>query len=156
MKNEQLVSILGQAMQMLYTETVREDEGGAYGVPVRASLNDYPKQQAVVQIQLPTAPEKVERMTQVIYDGIEKICNEGPSDEVMQKIREYMLRSHAENLKKNGYWMNALYNRTRLGYEFVDCYEATLRKITSADVQKLARKVFHSGNRVVVGMKTPE
>ncbi len=156
LKNEQLVSMLGQAMQMLYTETVREDEGGAYGVPVRASLNDYPKQQAVVQIQLPTAPEKVERMTQIIYDGVEKMCNEGPSDEMMQKIREYMLRAHAENLKKNNYWMNALYNRTRLGYEFVDSYEATLRKITSADVQKLARKVFHSGNRVVVGMKTPE
>ncbi|MCR4921529.1 MAG: insulinase family protein [Bacteroidaceae bacterium] len=156
LKNEQLVSILGQAMQMLYTETVREDEGGAYGVPVRASLSDYPQQQAVVQIQLPTAPEKVERMTQVIYDGVEKMCNEGPSDEVMQKIREYMLRAHAENLKKNSYWMSSLYNKTRLGYEFVDKYEETLQKLTPADVQKLARRVFHSGNRVVVGMKSPQ
>ena len=155
LKNEQLVSILGQAMQMLYTETVREDEGGAYGVPVRASLSDYPQQQVVVRIQLPTAPEKVDRMTQVIYDGVEKMCNEGPTDEMMQKIREYMLRSHAESLKSNAYWMNSLYNKTRLGYEFVNKYEETLQKITPADVQKLARKVFRSGNRVVVGMKSP-
>ena len=155
LKNEQLVSILGQAMQMLYTETVREDEGGAYGVPVRASLSDYPQQQVVVRIQLPTAPEKVDRMTQVIYDGVEKMCNEGPTDEMMQKIREYMLRSHAESLKSNAYWMSSLYNKTRLGYEFVNKYEETLQKITPADVQKLARKVFQSGNRVVVGMKSP-
>ena len=156
LKNEILVSMLGQAMNMHYTESVREDEGGAYCVPVQASLSDYPLQQGSVQIQLTTAPEKAERMTQLIYEGVDKMCDEGPSEEVMQKIREYMLRSHAENLKKNSYWINSLFNRTRLGYEFVEKYEDMVRKTTSADVQKLAKKIFRSGNRVVVGMKTPQ
>lgn len=155
LRNALLVSFLGQALKMLFTESVREDEGGAYGVPVRVNLSDYPEKVVSATIQLPTSPEKVERMTQVIYDGLEKMCNEGPSDDQMQKIREYMVRSHSERLKDNGYWMNQLVAKSREGYDFVKGYDATLQKITSADVQKLAQKLFHSGNHIVVGMKTP-
>lgn len=156
LRNEILVSMLKQCLDMLFTETVREEEGGAYGVPVRATLNTYPQQNALVQIQLPTAPGKVERMTQVIYDGLDKLCNEGPSQDYLTKIREYMLRSHAEKLKNNQYWMGRLTDKTREGYEFVKGYDETVQKITAADIQKLARRIFRSGNRTVVGMKTPD
>ncbi|MBO7068338.1 MAG: insulinase family protein [Bacteroidaceae bacterium] len=156
MRNDILVDMLEQSMSMLYTETVREDEGGAYGVPVSASLTDYPEEIAVVQIQLPTAPEKMERMSKVVYDGVEKLCNEGPSEDYLQKIKEYMVRSHAENLKKNSYWMNQLVSKTRLEKDYVTGYDEMVQSITVSDIKELAQKIFKSGNRLVVGMKSPE
>lgn len=156
LKNSIMVSMLRQSMQMLYTETVREDEGGAYGVPVSGSLTDYPEKRATIQIQLPTAPEKLERMTQVVYDGVEQMCTEGPSEDYLQKIKEYMVRSHAENLKNNDYWMGELIQRVRYGNDNVDGYDDVVRSITVADLKAMARKIFKSGNRLVVGMKTPE
>ncbi len=156
LKNSIMVSMLQQSMQMLYTETVREDEGGAYGVPVSGSLTDYPEKRATMQIQLPTAPEKLERMTQVVYDGVEKICKEGPSEDYLQKIKEYMIRSHAEQLKNNDYWMGQLIQRVRYGQNNVDGYDDVVRGITVADLKALACKIFQSGNRLVVGMTTPK
>ena len=156
LRNDIMVDMLEQAMSMLYTETVREDEGGAYGVPVSASLSDYPEEIATVQIKLPTAPEKMERMTKVVYDGIEKICAEGPSEDYLQKIKEYMVRSHAENLKKNGYWMSQLYTRTRYNQDYVTGYEETVQNVSVADLKELAQKIFKSGNRLVVGMTSPQ
>lgn len=155
LRNSIMVSMLQQAMSMLYTETVREDEGGAYGVPTRGSLTDYPQSIAVMTIQLPTAPEKLDRMMQVVYDGVDKVCAEGPSADYLQKIKEYMIRSHAEDLKSNGYWMNQLYNKTRSGYEMVKDYDKIVESITTEDLRKLAQKIFRSGNRLVVGMKSP-
>lgn len=155
LRNNLLTSVLSQTMTMLYTETVREDEGGAYGIPVRASITDYPEAMANVMIQLPTAPEKVERMTEIIYAGAEKISTEGPTEEMLQKIREYMTRSHAESLKDNGYWMRQLVNRTFDGYDFVTDFDKTLQSITVEEVRDFAAKIFKSGNRLVVGMKTP-
>jgi zinc protease len=144
MRNDILVDMLEQSMSMLYTETVREDEGGAYGVPVSASLTDYPEEIATVRIKLPTAPEKLERMTQVVYDGIEKLCSEGPSEDYLQKIKEYMVRSHAENLKKNGYWMSQLVTRTRFDKDYVTGYEEAVQNVTVADLKELAQKIFKS------------
>ena len=140
---------------MLFTETVREDEGGAYGVPVSAQLSDYPEPVATVTIKLPTSPEKVDRLTEVIYAGLEKMATEGPSDDYMQKIREYMVRSHAESLKDNSYWMSQLIARTREKKDYVTQFDKVLQGITAYDVRAFAAKIFHGGNRAVVGMKTP-
>lgn len=151
-----LVDMLQQAMQMLYTETVREDEGGAYGVPVSANLVDYPEELAMVQIVLPTAPEKRVAMTSVISNGIKEMMEKGPSEENLGKIKEYMLRSHQEDLKDNGYWMNSLVSKTRFNQEFVEGYEDCVQGVTVEDIKQLAQQIFGSGNRLVVGMETPQ
>ena len=155
LRNDILVDMLQQAMQMLYTETVREDNGGAYGVPVSAGISDYPEEIAEVQIILPTAPEKREAMTGIINDGIKQMMEKGPSEENLGKIKEYMLRSHQEDLKKNGYWMESLISKTRYGQDFVTGYEECVQGITIEDIRQMAQQIFGSGNRLVVGMETP-
>ncbi|MBP5630224.1 MAG: insulinase family protein [Bacteroidaceae bacterium] len=155
LRNDILVDMLQQAMTMLYTETVREDEGGAYGVPVNANLMDYPEEIALAQIILPTAPEKREAMTAIVKDGIKKMMEQGPSEENLGKIKEYMLRSHQEDLKSNGYWMSSLVSKTRFNQEFVEGYEECVQGVTVEDIKQLAKQIFGSGNRLVVGMETP-
>ena len=149
------VDMLGQLMTSLYTETVREDEGGAYTIPVNGATADYPEEIGMVQIQLPTAPEKRDKMTEIIYKGIDDMVAKGPKAEELQKVKEYMHRSHAENLQKNNYWMNQMINISREGKNFVDGYDAAVDKITAADIQETARQIFKSGNKLVVGMTSP-
>ncbi|MBQ3926467.1 MAG: insulinase family protein [Bacteroidaceae bacterium] len=155
LKNALTVSMLDQVMDMMYTESVREDEGGAYGVPVRGGLSRYPREEASIQIQLPTAPEKRAKMTEIVYQGVEKMVNEGPKAEDLQKVKEYMLRAHEEDLKKNGYWMGEMMNYVLYGEDNDAIYVDTLNSITASDIQEVARQIFRSGNRIEVGMTSP-
>ena len=155
LKNALLCSMLDQVMDIMYTESVREDEGGAYGVPVSAGLSRYPQEQATVQIQLPTAPEKREKMTAIVYQGVEDMINNGPKEESVQKVKEYMLRSHEEALKQNGYWMGQMTNYVLYGEDNDAIYVDTVNSITAADIQNLARQIFKSGNLIEVGMTSP-
>jgi zinc protease len=156
LKNDILVDMLQQAMTMLYTETVREDEGGAYGVPVNAGISDYPEEIANVQIVLPTAPEKREAMTKIVYDGVRQMMENGPTEENLGKIKEYMLRSHQENLKNNDYWMESMMSKTRFGKDFVEGYEECVQGITVEEIKQMAQHIFGSGNKLVIGMETPK
>ena len=155
LKNVLCVDMLKQIMTMVYTETVREDEGGAYGIPVSAAVSDYPEKIGLVSIQLPTSPDKRQHMTEIIYKGVDNMVANGPKAEDLQKVKEYMLRSHAEKLKTNGYWMNQLINNVKEGKDNVAIYEQTVNSITTADVQKMAQRIFQSGNRIEVGMTSP-
>ena len=155
LKNVLAVNMLEQLMSMHYTESIREDEGGAYGVGVNSGVQDYPEEIAEMIIQLPTAPEKRARMTELVYQGVDEMCNNGPKAEDLQKVKEYMLRSHDENLKKNGYWMNQMVNLARNGRNFVDDYEKTVNAMTAADIQAVAKTIFRSNNRIEVGMTSP-
>ncbi|MBR1668904.1 MAG: insulinase family protein [Bacteroidaceae bacterium] len=156
LRNVLTVDMLEQVMQMTYTESVREDEGGAYGVPVSAGLSRYPDEVASVQIQLPTAPEKREKMTEIVYKGVEDIVNNGPKAEDLQKVKEYMLRSHEESLKNNGYWLNQMVSYVLYNEDNVTPYVETVNSITAADIQEMARRIFKSGNRIEVGMTSPK
>ena len=155
LKNALTCSMLDQVMDMMYTESVREDEGGAYGVPVSAGLSRYPQEQATVQIQLPTAPDKREKMTTIVYQGVEDMVTKGPKEEDVQKVKEYMLRSHEESLKQNGYWMGQMTNYVLYGEDHDAIYVDTVNSITAADIQEMARQIFQSGNLIEVGMTSP-
>ncbi len=154
-RNEMLMSMLEQLMTMHYTESVREDEGGAYGVPVQGAVADYPEEIAEFIVQLPTAPEKRARMTELVYAGVDKMCNEGPKAEDLQKVKEYMHRKHAEDLKENSYWMTSLIRQTRFNYDEVTNYDAMVDQITAKEIQDFAKKVLKSGNIIEVGMTSP-
>ena len=156
LKNSFMVTMLNQLMDLKYTESVREDEGGAYGVPTSASLKSYPEKIAQLTIQLPTSPEKRERMTEIIYKGIDEMVNEGPKDSDLKKIKEYLARKHEESLKDNGYWLRQMINYSKTGHDNVTDYNKVLESITVADIQKLAKKIFRSGNRIEVGMTSPK
>ena len=154
-RNSMLVSMLEQLMTMYYTETVREDEGGAYGVPVQGGIKDYPEEIAQMIVQLPTAPEKRERMTQLVYEGIEKMCQDGPIADDLVKVKEYMHRKHAEDLKDNSYWMSTMVSKARYGLDFVADYDNNVDQITAKDIQDFAKQIFKSGNVIEVGMTSP-
>ena len=148
---------LEQIMDYKYTETIREDAGGAYSVGVSSSVSDYPEPNAFVQVTLPTSPDKREKMTQLVYAGVDDMIQNGPTEEQMSKAREYLHRSHDENLKKNGYWMGQLVEKTfRSGNDYVSNFDQVVDSITAADVKAMAEKVFRSGNRLEIGMNGTE
>lgn len=94
-------------------------------------------------------------MTEIVYQGVEKMVNEGPKAEDLQKVKEYMLRSHEESLKQNGYWMGEMMNYVLYGEDNDAIYVDTVNGITAADIQEMARQIFKSGNRIEVGMTSP-
>ncbi len=146
---------LKQILQMVYLETVREDEGGAYSVGVASSFSEYPEKYAMIQVQLPTAPEKRAHMEDIILKGIDDMVANGPKAEDVQKVKEYMNRSYQESVKNNGYWLSAIINKVVKDKNYVDGYQDCVNSITAKDVQDMAAKIFKSGNRIIVGMTSP-
>ncbi len=155
LKNIVTVDYLKQILQMVYTETVREDEGGAYSVGVASSVSEYPEKYAMIQVQLPTAPEKRAGMEEVILKGIDDMVANGPDAELVQKVKEYMNRSYQESIKKNGYWLNAIMNKVMKDQNFVDGYLDVVNGVTAKDIQDMAATIFKSGNAIIIGMTSP-
>ena len=83
------------------------------------------------------------------------MINNGPKEESVQKVKEYMLRSHEESLKQNGYWMGQMMAKVQYGEENVAPYVETVNSITVEDLKEVARLIFKSGNQAEIGMTSP-
>lgn len=156
LRNNLLASFMSQAMNIVFTEEVREKEGGTYGVQCGGGLNKFPKEQMTFQIVYQTDPAKKDHLNGIINSLMEKLVAEGPSEEHLQKVKEYMLKQHKDNQKENGYWLNNLENYFNTGIDMTDGYEALVNSITTKDVQQFAADLLKQGNKVTVVMTVPE
>lgn len=156
LKNQVMMSMLSQILNIMYTESVREKEGGTYGVSAFGSLSKYPKEEAVLQIYFDTDPAKRAKMTEIILNELNQFANEGPSADNLNKVKEFMLKKHKENAKENGYWTNVLDEYFWEKTDMDTGYEDTVNSITAQDLQAFTKALLEQNNRVEVSMTSEE
>ena len=155
-KNKIMMVMVNQILNLVYTEKVREDEGGTYGVGVYGGISKYPNPEFLIQIMFDTAPAKTARLMEIIYAEAENLGNEGPSIENLNKVKEFLLKKHAENLKENRYWLTTIDEYEFTGVDMAADYDQIVNNITVKDIQKFAKSLFSQKNRIQVSMVSPE
>lgn len=155
LKNRLTMSFLSQILQIVYTEEVREKEGGTYGVGVSGSVVRNPGQYALT-VNFNMAPERREELADIIVREFEKMAAEGPAEEHVEKVRNYMLKNFEESQRKNSAWLNWLYNFYIEGEDSHDTYENLVNGITGEDVRKMAEYILSLGNFIEVSMVPAE
>ncbi len=146
------MSILGQIMSIIYTETIREEEGGTYGVSVRGSITKYPKGVFNLTIYFDTNSELRDKLIAKVHAELKKVAEEGPSEANVNKIKEYMLKKQAEDLRDNGYWLSILDEYYFNGTDRMSNFTNIINSITPASMQAFAKEVLAQGNNAEVVM----
>lgn len=147
-------NVLNSVLDQLYVKTIREDEGGTYGVSVDVSINRYPQPTRELGVQFQTEPTKVAKLNDLVFKGLEGIVKEGPSQEYFDKAVANLTKEHTEKLRRNAYWLGQLNNYFSKNLDFVSTYEAVLKSVTKAEVQEFARSLYDSKDRTVVLFRT--
>ena len=155
-KNNLLMSMLSQAMNMVYLETIREKEGASYGVSAFGQMNCYPKPEAIFQIYFDTDPAKREKMEQIVMAELQKVAKEGPNPEHLAKVKEYMLKQYTESIKENGYWLNQLHEYYFSNIDMNTNYEKLVNEMTVEDVKNFTKALLDQGNIIEVTMTAKE
>ncbi|WP_320054501.1 insulinase family protein [uncultured Acetobacteroides sp.] len=150
------MSILSQIMNIVYTKTIREDEGGTYGVQVGGNVSRYPYGSYTFRIRFDTDPKQVDRLSAKAKAGLDELIKDGPSAENLNKVKEYMLKNYTEAQRDNGHWLDAIDTYYTLGIDNQNGYDAKIKAITTNDIKEFAAKLFAQKNEVDVIMKGVE
>ena len=92
MANDLNIEIIGRILSTRYLESIREREGGSYGVGTYGSLSIVPTPTARLIMQFDTDPQKQERLMQIIHEEVQTILENGPLASDLQKEKESMLK----------------------------------------------------------------
>lgn len=151
-KNNLMMNIFDGILDLRYTETVREDEGGTYGVSVNGSLSKFPVEDATLKISFDCDPVKADHLKSIIYREIDKIIAEGPTEVDFDKTIKNLLKDREQAREHNSFWMNSLYNYYDLGINFADStnYEVLLNSMTREDIRQFVSLFFDKKNTVDV------
>ena len=144
-------------LSLRYIETIREQEGGSYGVSVRCSSEKFPIQRFSMNMYFDCDPEKAEKLTSIIYREIEKIQKEGPTAVDLQKTTEYFKKVREEKMKENEFWLENLIKKYYYGFDPTtpENFENILKSLTIEHLKKASVKFLDMKNHVEI-ISVPE
>jgi zinc protease len=156
-KNDLIMKAVNDILQVRFTETVREEESGTYGVRNRKYLGSIPKPYFYFHINFDCAVEKADTLVGVVHREIDKLKSDGPSEEDLNNFKENTLKERKESLEKNRYWITYLekyykFNDNYLSSEF----EKIIEDMTIEDVQNIAKEMFKDDNYIQLILKPEE
>ena len=145
--NDLNMEMIGRILSTRYLESIREREGGSYGVGCAGWMSNYPVPYAQLIMQFDTDPEKQEKLMSIIHEEVMTIVENGPLATDLQKEKESMLKDFEEDLEKNGYWEeDVLYTYYKYGINYVTDYKAAVEAVTAETVQETLKKLVEAGN----------
>ena len=150
--NDLNMEMIGRILSTRYLESIREREGGSYGVGCGGGLNIQPVPMAYLIMQFDTDPEKQEKLMSIIHEEVNTIVENGPLAKDLNKEKESMLKDFQEDLEKNSYWDTVLYMYYMYGIDYIADYKTAVENITAETVQATLKKLVASGNMFEVVM----
>ena len=144
--NDLNMEMIGRILSTRYLESIREREGGSYGVGCAGRMNRRPVASAQLIMQFDTDPEKQKKLMGIIHEEVMTIVENGPLAKDLQKEKESMLKDFEEDLEKNSYWNTILNEYYNYNINYVEEYRAAVEAITAETVQSTLKKLVDAGN----------
>ncbi|MBO4907117.1 MAG: insulinase family protein [Bacteroidaceae bacterium] len=157
-KNDAIVSILGQCVSEIYLKKIREELSAAYTASASASImrgsDDQPRY--LIQGVAPLKPEMTDTALVIMHQTMVDIANNGPAAESITKAKEFMVKTFQQNLRENGFWQGRIRSIMEKDYDSAADYEAIVNGITAADIQAFAQQVVRDNNCATIVMMPSE
>jgi len=131
-----------QALRIRLREVLREDLGGVYGVGVGGSIERWPRQRYGVSIGFGCDPERVDELIAAVDGVLDAFRADGPSQEIVDKVRESQIRARQTDLEQNGWWISTLQNYFVHGLDPTDIlrFDDLTSRLTPALIRDGARR----------------
>lgn len=147
-KESYIINVLGDILTTRYTKTIREEQGGTYGVGVRGSAAREPYSSYTMMMQFDCQPEKAAELKPLIYKEVDDVIANGVTEEELSKVVKNTLKEEEQQKAHNDYWLSTLvtYYKTGVNYDDPKNNEDILKGLTPKDIQKFAKKMFNGAN----------
>ena len=151
--NAVALEALSYIMDMRYTTSLREEEGGTYGAQSQGVLNLEPKSEAVFQVYFDCRPSIADKLRELAADDLRKMAEEGPTAEEFDMTVKNLQKNIPERKIHNTYWLSVLQNWYQHGFNMDKEHQAAVDALTPEAIRDMARRLLDSGNLAALVMR---
>ena len=140
------LKVANYVLDMIYTKTIREKEGGTYGVGLSLSGAREPFSRVTFMVQFDTNPEQAEKLSGLTVQYLKELAQNGPTAEELAMALENLKKNVPESRISNSYWKSAIELNLNHGIDYDAEYEAALESVTAEDIKTLMQAVLAQDN----------
>lgn len=130
-----------------YMKSIREEKGGTYHVGVSGDIVRLPENSAGFTIEFDTDPALVDELLEIVQLEIDKLVASGPTEKEMKEIKLYLEKVYKDQLEEPA-WLSVISDAIRQMPDISTPAKKLLDKMDAAEIQKFAKSIFTTGNRM--------
>ena len=156
LENAVAVGAAGEVLEMIYLKKIREDAGAAYSAGAAGSCQyggDTPFT-ALIGI-CPMDPAKSDLALKIMDEEAKKLCTTVDAD-MLNKVKEAMLKKADDAARTNGYWLSVIDTFDEYGIDTHTTYKDLVKALTPEKVAKVVKDVIFAGGNSVKVIMLPE
>lgn len=142
-RNNTLMDAISNILDRRFTETVREEQGGTYGVCAGGYIKHKPAKEYFYRIKFDCDPERVDELKSIVYEEIDKLRKGEIEDHYVEDFRKAYKKERNEELKDNFNWLGILTNYHETGiYDYSPEMYKLFGNITKQEIANFAKQIF--------------
>jgi zinc protease len=140
-------------LDMHYTNTLREEEGGTYGASTQGSLSRRPKQTGMFLVGWDCKPALCDKLRAIAIQGFKDLAQNGPTDEELSMAKLNLQKNLPESRQNNSWWRSGIEIYNTYGVDRDAEYEKAINNLSKEDITSLMQEILAQGNFIEVVMK---
>lgn len=149
LRNELLLQFTSDILDIVFTNTLREEEGGTYSPQVGSTTNPYTKDWTLYYVYF-TGDEMKDKLANRAYAEMQKLLANGAAEEDFNKVKGAELNQYEINSKTNGYWLGGLKTMNVFGSNDAAVRKSVIESITIDELNKFMKGLVSGKNRIQV------
>ena len=146
------LDFLKRCLSIAYTDSVREEKGGTYGVSVDFDLSKDEKPNTTLSISYNADPQRYEELNPIIYQQLENIAKYGPVASSVDKVKQYLIKQYGQAAITNDYWSYIIWHELDDDADFDKDYCKMVEEMTPAQIQRMAQRLLDAKRCIEVTM----
>jgi len=140
------IRAMTEILQTRLLETIREELGGTYSITARASYQQIPFPEYSITIQFGSAPERTEDLIKRVFQEIELLKTNGPTEKQVNDEKQALERDFETNSKQNNYLLNQISLRYQQGEDPAALWRIPefYKKLDAATIQEAAKTYLNT------------
>lgn len=152
LENEIKADILGQVLNRVYLQKIREDAGAAYSVEAMGQVGiSGGKPKTMVLAVCPVNPEYEQLALDILNEEMANACNNIDATALSEAV-ENMLKDYSTDSKENWYWLSVISQYLMNGVDKATGYEQIVKSQTPESIAAFARELYNAGNKIELVM----
>ena len=151
--NSLMIQLVGDIIDNIFTDTLREEEGGTYSPSAGAFYNQNTGEWNIIYTFTTNADQQEKLITRA-NDELMKLLQNGADEVNFNKAKEAMIKQYEINSRKNEYWSDILGQQLRFPQvEVINDYYNTLQNINLSQFNDFMKNLYNGKNRIQVIME---
>ena len=150
------LDFLKRCLSIAYTDSVREEKGGTYGVSVDFDLSKDEKPNTTLSISYNADPQRYEELNPIIYQQLENIAKYGPVASSVDKVKQYLIKQYGQAAITNDYWSYIIWHELDDDADFDKDYCKMVEEMTAEKIQRMAQRLLDAKRCIEVTMLSEE